>query len=88
VNTTSAVNVAVPTPLAVPSPELVPNSIPAEKVSVNIPSEITTFGGWLKSAVEVDCTVNEPNVVSFPSPVVVLGENARRAGGRKRGVAR
>jgi hypothetical protein len=60
VNTKSSVNFAVPVPLAVPLPELVPNRVPVRKVSVNVPPEITKFGGLLKSADACDCEVKAP----------------------------
>ena len=53
--------------VAIPSLELVPFKTPWAKVSESIPFEIVILGGLLKST--VDCGVNEPNVVSAPSPV-------------------
>ena len=69
VNTKLSVNVAVPSPLAVLLPELVPSRVPRAKVSVNDPSEKVMLGGLLKSTVEVDCGVTAPNIVSSPLPV-------------------
>jgi hypothetical protein len=43
---------AVPVPLAVPSPELVPNSFPSANVSLNMPLETVMLGAPLKSMVD------------------------------------
>jgi hypothetical protein len=69
--TKSIVNVAVPWPLAVPLPELVPSSVPLVKVSESVPFEMRMSGGLLKSMVDSDEGVNKPNVVSSPVPVKV-----------------
>jgi hypothetical protein len=58
--TKSIVNVAPPRPLAVPCPELVPNKVPLEKVSVIDPSVKTNCGGLLKSTVDWESELNEP----------------------------
>jgi hypothetical protein len=69
--TKSTVTVAVPRPLAVPLPEVVPNRVPWEKISKSIPCAMVMAGGLLKSMSDCDCAVKEPKIVSSPSPVKV-----------------